>query len=79
VEQGVASPTRNRDTGSILLMSRDTGMCTRKAPTIPCTKSTDAACFLVQDESLLLENEEELRLTVSAPANFVLAEIAYYG
>ncbi len=38
--------------------------------------STEEACSLAQGESLLLEDEEELRLTVSAPANFVLAEIA---
>jgi len=39
--------------------------------------STEETCFLAQGESLLLEDEEELRLTASAPANFVLAEIAY--
>lgn len=37
----------------------------------------DNTTFLVQGESLFLENGEEPCLTVSAPANFVLAEIVY--
>lgn len=34
-EQGVASPTLNRDTGFSRLMKRDTGILTQNAPTIP--------------------------------------------
>ena len=36
VEHGVASPMWNRDTGSHLLMAKDTGTLTRKAPMMPC-------------------------------------------
>ena len=36
-EQGVASPTRNSDTGSTRLIRKETGRRTRKAPMIPCT------------------------------------------
>ena len=37
VEQGVARPMRNRLTGWIWLIRKDTGTRTQNAPTMPCT------------------------------------------
>ena len=37
VEQGVARPTWNSDTGVCLLMKKATGILTKNAPAIPCT------------------------------------------
>lgn len=45
VEQGVASPSGNRDTGSRRLINRDAGIRTRHAPTIPWTMTK--AVFLL--------------------------------
>ena len=37
VEQGVANPTWNKETGVCLLMKKATGILTKNAPTMPCS------------------------------------------